>query len=146
MKISLILLVVLIAGLAYVRLSPGDREAFHVDPLTAADPGESGVLLVPGPGAATYPVPPGALLAAFDKIVLASPRTRLFAGSVAGGLVTYVARSKWFGFPDYISVRAVAVDGGSQLAVYSRLRFGGSDLGVNAARLDGWLEALQPVE
>ena len=117
MRVSLILLVVLIVGLAYVRLSPGDRVVFHVDPLTAADPGETGVLLVPGPGAVTYPVPPEALLDAFDKIVLASPRTRLFAGGVAGGFVTYVARSKWFGFPDYVSVGAVAVDGGSQLAV-----------------------------
>jgi len=46
-----------------------------------------------------------------------------------------------FGWPDYISVRAVAVEGGAALAVWSRSRYGYSDMGVNRARVGRWLAA-----
>jgi uncharacterized protein (DUF1499 family) len=32
---------------------------------------------------------------------------------------------------------------GDMLQIHGRLRFGKSDLGVNAARIDGWLRQLQ---
>ena len=51
-------------------------------------------------------------------------------------MITYITRSRVFGFPDYTTVRQA----GPQLELYGRLRFGGSDLGANAARLDHWLE------
>jgi uncharacterized protein (DUF1499 family) len=44
------------------------------------------------------------------------------------------------GFPDYISVRAVAAeDGGARLTIFSRLRFGQDDLRVNRDRVERWL-------
>jgi len=52
-------------------------------------------------------------------------------------MITYVTRSRVFGFPDYTTVRQA----GPQLEIYGRLRFGRSDLGVNAARIDGWLQS-----
>ena len=50
-------------------------------------------------------------------------------------------RSRVWGFPDYVSVRVLPGDaeGTSTLAILSRLRFGRSDVGVNAARMQTWL-------
>ena len=56
-----------------------------------------------------------------------------------------MSRTRWIGFPDYITVSAVPAPGGAQLAVLSRLRFGRGDLGVNRARLDRWLRLLETV-
>ncbi len=143
MKLILILAAFAVFGLlAYIRLASSDPADWHVDPIAAPDPGAGGVLMKPGPDARTWPAEPRALLAAFDRIALAAPRTMRLAGSPGTGHVTYIARSKWLGFPDYVSVRAVPAEGGAQLAVYSRLRFGQGDMGVNAARLDRWLGEL----
>ena len=54
-------------------------------------------------------------------------------------MITYVTRSRVFGFPDYTTVRQA----GDTLEIHGRLRFGESDMGVNAARVDGWLERLR---
>jgi uncharacterized protein (DUF1499 family) len=75
-------------------------------------------------------------------IATGEPRTEVVAGSPQEGHVTYVQRSLVFGFPDYISVRAMETEGGTALAVFSRARFGHSDLGVNRERVERWLEAL----
>lgn len=137
----LVLLVAIIGMLAYIRLAPSDPARWHVDPLTAADPGEGGVRLVP-PDAPVLATTPEALMELFDTIALAEPRVTRLAGSVAEGHVTYVARTRIMGFPDYISVRALPSEGGATLAVISRLRFGRSDMGVNRARLDRWMAEL----
>jgi uncharacterized protein (DUF1499 family) len=55
------------------------------------------------------------------------------------GAKLYVTRSAVFGFPDYTTLRRA----GDQLEIYGRLRFGKSDLGVNATRIDGWLMRLR---
>lgn len=144
MKLLLLLLALaLLMLLAWIRLVPSDPDDWHVNPRKADDPGQGGVLLLPGPEAKTYRATPKTLLSVFDRIAMAAPRTETLAGSVPTGRITYVARTKWLRFPDYITVAAVPVEGGSQLAVYSRSRFGKSDLGVNRKRLDRWLEELQ---
>ncbi len=144
MKLLLLLIgLAVVMLLAWIRLAPNDPEEWHVDPLKADDPGEGGVLLLPGPEARTYDTTPKKLLSAFDRIAMEEPRVERLEGSVGRGRITYVARTKWLGFPDYISVTAVPADGGAQLAVYSRLRYGRGDMGVNRARLDRWLEKLQ---
>ena len=53
--------------------------------------------------------------------------------------MTWITRSRLFGFPDYTTAE-VRSDG---LYVWSRLRFGKGDMGVNAARLNGWALALE---
>jgi len=149
MRLILVLVILLIlAGMAYIRLAPSDPARWHVDPLAATDPGQGGVHLVPGgpESAPIFATDPAALLAAFDRIALAEPRTRRLAGTPEDGHVTYIARSRWVGFPDYVSVKAVAAEGGATLAILSRLRFGASDLGVNRARVERWLDALQAAQ
>ncbi|MBD3677652.1 MAG: DUF1499 domain-containing protein [Rhodobacteraceae bacterium] len=148
MKLTLLLVVVALLGLlAYIRLAPSDPVRWHVNPLSADSPGEAGILLRPEGGddvAPTWQMTSEDLLAAFDQVARAAPRTRKLAGSVEEGQITYVTRTKWMGFPDYVSVRAVpAGEGKATLAVFSRLRFGGSDLGVNRARLMGWLARIE---
>ncbi|OSP55427.1 DUF1499 domain-containing protein [Pseudoruegeria sp. SK021] len=148
------MVVTLIAGLAvvvlglgaYVRLAPSDPAYWSVDPEQIANPvDERHFLLRPVDGDAAgpvYGVSPEAVLAAFDAVAQAAPRTSVLAGSVASGQITYISRSSLWGFPDYISVRAVPVAEGAALAIYSRSRFGKSDLGVNKARIEDWLAQL----
>jgi uncharacterized protein (DUF1499 family) len=78
-------------------------------------------------------------LAALDGIIRAEPRTQVLAGSVEAGMVTYVTRSRVFGFPDYTTV----AQRGDDLAIHARLRYGQSDMGVNKARVERWLTALR---
>lgn len=90
-----------------------------------------------------FPVSAQDLLVAFNGIVLATPRTQVLAGSVDTGLVTYVTRSRIWGFPDVTSVRAQDVEGGSQLLIYARPRIGDYDWGVNGKRVNQWLMDLK---
>lgn len=124
-------LIVVGAGLAYVRLAPHDVARWHAMPqdLTPRDLTGGAVRVVEGDAA---------VLARLDAIIRATPRTRVLAGSVESGMITYVTRSAVFGFPDYTTVRLEE----GRIALYGRLRFGASDMGVNAARIDGWLREL----
>lgn len=138
------LLVLLILGLmAYIRLAPSDAADWHVAPPDALFAGlapdrvaplDNGALLVLGPekGAA------GTLLGKLDAIALATARTTRLAGSVEEGRITWVTRSRIVGFPDYTTAE-IRPEG---LFVYARQRFGSRDMGVNAARLSGWLSGL----
>jgi len=46
------------------------------------------------------------------------------------------------GYPDAISVKAVQTGDRTGLMLWSRSRYGQSDLGVNQARIERWLTAL----
>lgn len=126
----LIVLVVFVAGLmAYVRLAPSDPGRWH-RPIEGSDDQdfEGGVLRLSLLDIATI-----------DRIAQNWRRTEVVAGSVAEGRITYVTRSALWGFPDYTTVEAR--DAG--VAIYARLRFGRSDLGVNGKRVTAWLTAAQ---
>jgi uncharacterized protein (DUF1499 family) len=131
--------------MAVVRLSPTNPSDWHVDPTDLAlQPGD-GRALLRADGDLQSPVfdmTPEELLAAFDTVADASPRTRVIAGSVEEGRITYMTRSLIWGFPDYTSVRAIPSGDGAQLVAYARLRFGRSDMGVNAERLQSWVDAV----
>jgi Protein of unknown function (DUF1499) len=128
---ALFALFILLAGFAtYVRLAPHDPARWQLSGPVAAvgDHAEAG-----GFTAAR----------AFDgeledvaAVLLATPRTRELG--TWDGQRLYVTRSALWGFPDYTTVR---VEDG-QLEIYGRLRFGKSDLGVNQARIRGWLTDL----
>ncbi|WP_172329821.1 DUF1499 domain-containing protein [Mangrovicoccus sp. HB161399] len=131
----------------YVRFAPSDPRIWHVDPRVVVDPGQDGAFLLrdepPSDGAAPeFAGSPSEVMARLDAVAMAAPRVSRLAGTPEEGHVTYVARSRLFGFPDYISVVAWPAEGGSKLAVYSRLRFGSYDLGVNRKRVLGWLDAI----
>ena len=53
-----------------------------------------------------------------------------------------VQRSRVIGFPDAISVSARPDGKGSRLSIWSRSRYGQYDFGVNRARVERWLAAL----
>lgn len=128
---------------------------WHADPLTAESTGKPNwYRLVPDDASVdrdpkrdghppTFDVSAGELGAAFDAVATSDDRVEVLAGSAAAGHVTYVQRSAVFAFPDYISTRFIEnPDGGSTLAVYSRARFGRSDLGVNEKRVARWVDGV----
>ncbi len=141
MKYLVALLMLLALGLLYVRFAPSDPVLWHGDPLTAEAATRGGWLVRPVDGNAAgdvFVTRPATLLAAFDRVATATPRTQRLAGGVNEGRVTYVSRSAWIGFPDYTTVTAVPVPGGVALAVHARQRFGSDDFGMNRARIDRW--------
>lgn len=130
-RIFILLVLIALGGLAWIRLAPSDPAVWHVDPQVTADQDlASGVRRRVSGDAET--------LVRLNGIILASPRTELLAGGVDEGFVTYVTRSQWMGFPDYTTVRLNDDD----IEIWARLRFGRDDMGVNRARVDGWLAEL----
>lgn len=77
------------------------------------------------------------VLARLTQVALATPRTVL----VTDQPLTFVTRSRLFGFPDVSQV--TAVDG--VLTTKAHLVYGKSDMGVNKARVLAWLAALGPL-
>lgn len=125
---------------AFVRLAPTDAARWHVS--LAASPRSikpNDAAAYPGAGAPDLALPPAALAQRIADIALAEPRTAWVAGSVAEGQMTFVQRSALWGFPDFITVEVLPTATGSTLRIWSRSRFGYSDMGVNAARLERWL-------
>ena len=126
-----VIIAVVIGGLAYIRLAPSDPSVWNTDPQVLSDQDLRDGVRRRFDGDA-------ARMAQLERIILSTPRTEKLAGSVEEGRVTYITRSQWMGFPDYTTVQLA--DG--EIELYARLRFGRSDLGVNKARVDGWLQAL----
>ncbi len=135
----------LVAGMAYVRLAISDPKIWHVPIADQAEakPGLCADQIVASTNGArsacVLPDQPEEVLARLAAIAEEYPRTVRLAGSPAEGRMTWIARSRVMGFPDYITAEVVAVPEGTRLDVHARLRFGGSDLGVNAKRLKQWL-------
>ncbi len=139
MRILAFLVLLVLVLVAYIRLVPTNAARWHTLP-DVAGPGdtaeEGGFLAV-----RRITAPAAEVLAAVEQRALATPRTTLLRGSVAEGMITFQTRSLIMGFPDHTTV---AVQG-DLLVIYGRLRFGRSDLGVNRARIAGWLETLGPL-
>ncbi|MEO0371911.1 MAG: DUF1499 domain-containing protein [Pseudomonadota bacterium] len=129
---TLILLLAALIGVGlYVRLAPTDPTEWH------AMPGEMGNEDM-NDGAKRVVAAGDGALARLHAIVLSTPRTEVLAGSVEDGMITYVTRSRVFGFPDYTTVSQEGAD----IKILARLRYGAYDLGVNAARVDAWIAEL----
>lgn len=96
--------------------------------------------------APVYDLPAQKLAEAFKAIALSQPRTKLLEeGSVGEGYgFEFVQRSFLMRFPDFVSVQVVPVsEASATLAIYSRSKYGYSDLGVNEKRITNWLELLE---
>lgn len=149
-----VVLVGFVGSLIGIRLAGHDVDRWHVDPLTAPSPSSPNSYRI-GPDSSSVPVDAPApvfdatvdeLSAAFDRLVAAEARTEVIADDRgSGGFVTVVQRSALFGFPDYVSVRFLQSgdDTGATVSMFSRARFGQSDLGVNKKRVERWLEQLR---
>jgi len=133
-------LVLLVLGtMAYVRLAPTDIARWHQ--LEQVD-GPGDMAQAGGFRAARrITADPADVLTAVDRIAGTTPRTTKIAGAVDDGMMTYQTRSLIWGFPDHTTV---AVQG-DLLVIHGRLRFGGSDMGVNRARVQDWLTQLGPL-
>jgi len=129
---GLIAVLTVLIGLGlYVRFAPTDPDRWHRMPETVEDRDlEDGAMRVV-PGDADD-------FRQLHRIIVATDRTRVLAGSVGERMITYVTRSAVFRFPDYTTMR----HRDERIEIYGRLRFGSSDLGVNAARIDRWLKVL----
>ncbi len=132
MRIAAVVLLVVVLAMAWIRLAPSDPAVWHQQP----EGRELGDHDAAGGFEAVRRIDDAGALAALQQVILATPRTRLLAGSIEDGLATYVTRSRIVGFPDYTTV-AVRDD---VVSIRGRLRFGRSDLGVNRARIVGWLK------
>lgn len=128
--LSLVLLAVLGFGL-WVRLAPSDPARWHVSVGDAGNRDFAGAVI------RSIPAGPGDM-SRLDNIIRDTPRTTVLAGTPEEGMVTYITRSRLWGFPDYTTVEARP----GAIVIHGRLRFGSSDLGVNRARVEGWLAAL----
>ena len=139
MRILAFLLLLILGLFAYVRLAPTNVANWHKLP----DLVEPGDLTQEGGFRAVRRItaPASEVLVAVEQRALATPRTKLLAGSVAEGMITFQTRSALWGFPDQTTV---AVQG-DMVVIYGRLRFGRSDMGVNRARIAQWLEMLGPL-
>lgn len=130
---------------AYVRLAPMEADAWHADPEDATRTGRpNDYMIAPGGDGEAVLVDTSAA-DLYDRVVrsfAAKPRTTQLAADPAEGRATFVQRSRLMGYPDAISVRVTPVDGGSRLSIWSRSRFGQSDLGANRARVDAWIADL----
>ena len=131
---GLLSLAMVVALLLYIRLAPSDPARWHVDPLTAPDPGRPH-------------------FARLDLMIDIAPETaaiRLRARAEAEGgtrlagddaHATWLLRTRLMGYPDYVSILLIPADRGTRVVALSRSRFGRSDWGVNAARLARWFRA-----
>lgn len=159
MRIAAWIAAVLVLGAAgfaaWVRLAPDDPSRWHVDPLSGPFSGAPNKFLAsPAPvgglaagsqmRAPTFAMTPEQLAETLDAVAMSEPRVERLAGSAADGHITYVQRSAIMRFPDYISVRVMPEGEGASLAIYSRSRYGYSDMGVNEARVRRWLGRLAP--
>ena len=145
--IVLAVLGIVVAAIVYVRLAPIDVDGVHAqaDARGTGDYDAVGGFLV----VRQITAAPEAILSGIAQTALAGDRTKILAGSANEGMITFVTRSKLFGFPDFTTasiIPAGTVDNaGPLLMIDGRLRFGKSDLGVNKARIERWLTALGPL-
>ncbi len=138
--IVIAIVVLAVAAAAYFRLAPLDAEALHVDPAEVSPPASPNHALMVGTSGHFIQATPEEIATRIAAVAAADGATRL-AGSPEEGHATYVVRSRVMGFPDIISLRWQAQDGGTQLDIFSRSVYGYSDLGVNTRRAHRWSQA-----
>lgn len=134
------LVVLTLAAAVFIRLAPIDVARWHVDPETATPPTSPNYSLIAGGGAAAIDAPTLAVAGRLQEIAEAEG-ARVLAGSLGEGFVTYVVRTRIMGYPDFISIRLVPEGDTTRMHIFSRSRYGYSDLGVNTVRVHRWLTA-----
>ncbi len=141
MKTLLYLIGFAALAIVFARFIPVDTEPFHEDP---AEPKKkrSEVRLI-GREAPRFPANADTVLLELTRIATSDWSVGIVEGGVEEGMITFVARSRVFGFRDFITVKAVDEPGGAKLSVFARPRFDVYDWGVNAKRLDRWLSELE---
>lgn len=94
----------------------------------------------------TFDIPVSALEETALTLIHSQPRVEVIATDAARRQYAFVQRTALLRFPDTITMRFVDLgDGRSSPAVYSRSKFGYSDLGANKRRVEAWLAAISRV-
>lgn len=144
--LALVALLGVVGLLAYIRLAPSDPARWHEDPRLVARPSTPNFHLVRMVGGdampRVYQMSPEELAERVAEVARADGAT-LLAGSVRARHMTFLSRTPLMGYPDYTSVLIEPAGEGAMLLAFARARFGHSDMGVNRARLERWLDALE---
>lgn len=140
MQLVVILTILILVGfMGFVRFSKNDPAQWNVEPAAAlSEIVDAQVRTLTG-GAVMRLSGGRQTLERLAETASATARTSVFAGSVPEGRITWITRSALWGFPDFTTAQEMP-DG--TIAVWARLRFGEGDMGVNAARLRAWKDAL----
>lgn len=138
-KMLWIVILLLAAAWAYVRFSGIDEAVYHVDPVSAETPTFPGYYRE----TLTLNMASEDLVAQLEAIILETPRTTHLAGDLEDDFASYTTRSAVWGFVDVASVKITETgEDTSELTIFSRLRQGYFDVGVNEARVKDWLSQL----
>jgi uncharacterized protein (DUF1499 family) len=129
-----------IAGAVWFRMAPMPPETWHVDPASATPPVTPNYVLRTGADAPRLAGTPTEVMLRLDAVAKSEGAERIW-GDPSEGFVTYVVRSRLMGFPDAISIRLHEDGDQTRVDIFSRSRFGQSDMGVNAARVARWIDA-----
>jgi uncharacterized protein (DUF1499 family) len=147
LKILLICALICFLFFAYIRFSKVDKNIWHLDPdiITLKNESNSFLLQSDIREAETFNIDVNFLFNTLNNIIINDNCEKIF-GNINQGLVTYVCRSKVFGFPDYVSISFKTVDvKRSSISIFSRSRFGRYDFGKNKQRVQKWLTELKMV-
>lgn len=142
-SIAIFLALILIAAVGaavWFRMAPMPAETWHVDPATVSPPTTPNFELLTGAAAPRVPGSPTEVMMRLDRAAK-SDRAERIAGDPADGFVTYVVRSRLMGFPDAVSIRLHPEGEMTRIDIFSRSRFGQSDMGVNGSRVARWIAA-----
>ncbi|MEY8096370.1 DUF1499 domain-containing protein [Falsihalocynthiibacter sp. S25ZX9] len=112
----------------YVRLAPSPASLWHRSVHDIAEPSEKSYRTTLQ----------GIDFLHLHDLILQTDRTKVLAGSPEERHVTYITRSALWNFPDYTTIE----QSGSETTIVGRSRFGKKDLGVNQARIQGWVADL----
>jgi len=141
MAIFYIIVFGIVLLLGYVRFAPVNTDMLHKDPQTAASTGKPNEYRYTS---TVFDMTADELIRLTDDFVQTQPRITRIAGGVDAKMITYVQRSALIGYPDYITIKAVTSgEDQSKLVMFSRSRFGYSDLGVNKMRIDHWISIIR---
>ncbi|MCF8483498.1 MAG: DUF1499 domain-containing protein [Rhodospirillum sp.] len=116
--------------------------AFALPPgATRPDGPQAGAILT----APRYPLSADALFRRATAMVEDLPNVTVTHRDPVIRRLDAVARTRWLGFPDTISLQVVSLeDDSASVLVLGRSRLGYSDLGTNARRITDWLDRLMP--
>lgn len=139
----IIAVVLLVAAAAvYVRVAAIDPTGLHVNPNDVVPPSSPNYALLTGTTGSYIDVPPSEVATRLAALAEAN-NAQLLEGSPDDGLVTYIVRSRIMGFPDVVSIALTPEGAGTQVDLFSRSIYGYSDLGVNTARAQDWLQTMR---
>jgi hypothetical protein len=94
--------------------------------------------------APVFDMPAERLQGLWELMIKDEPRVQEVQRDLAAKQVDYVQRTRFFRFPDLVTVRFVPVsETQSTLAIYARSIYGMGDMGVNRERVLDWLTKLQ---